>query len=59
MLLHHREELDNDLGGGADQDLTATGLLGIHNVLETVGKDRDAHHYSLLVGYVSTGVNVN
>lgn len=29
MLLHHCQKLDDDLGGGSDQDLTLTGLLGI------------------------------
>lgn len=39
MLLHDREETDDDLGARADEDLTLATLLGVGNVVETVGKD--------------------
>ena len=43
MLLHHTQELDNDLGAGPNKDLTSSGLLGIvdgiQGVVENTGLD--------------------
>lgn len=33
MSLHHAEELDNDLGAGADEDLTLATALSVDNVV--------------------------
>ena len=33
MALHHAKELDNDLRGGSDEDLTLAPSLGIDNVV--------------------------
>jgi hypothetical protein len=44
-LLHHdREELDDDLGGGADEDLELAAALSVDNGVEGVVEDGDAHH---------------
>lgn len=37
MLLHDGQELDDDLGGGSNQDLTLTGLLGIVDCVQGIG----------------------
>ena len=44
MLLHDREELDDDLGGGAEKHLPLAALLGVEHVLEGIVEDADAHH---------------
>jgi hypothetical protein len=43
-LLHHGEELDDDLGGGLEQDLALPTLLGVVHVLEGIVEDADPHH---------------
>ena len=36
VLLHDREELDNDLGRGSDKDLALALALGVDNAVEGV-----------------------
>ena len=45
VLLHNLEELDNDLGGRADQDLTLAGLLGVVDAVEGIVQDGSADHF--------------
>ena len=44
VLLHHLQELDDDLGVWPDQDLPLAALLGIHDVVETVTEHANPHH---------------
>lgn len=44
VLLHGLEELDDDLGAGADQDLTLASLLGVVDAVEGIVKDGGADH---------------
>jgi hypothetical protein len=45
VLLHDLEELDNDLGGGADQDLTLASLLGVVDALKRVVQNGGSDHF--------------
>lgn len=45
MLLHDRQELDNDLGGRADQDLALSGLLGVVDGVERIVEDGSLDHF--------------
>ena len=45
VLLHDLEELDNDLGGRADQDLTLASLLGVVDALESVVENGGSDHF--------------
>lgn len=45
MALHDLEELDNDLGGRSDQDLTLAGLLGIVDAVKSVVENGSADHF--------------
>lgn len=45
VALHDLEELDNDLGGRSDQDLTLAGLLGIVDGVEGVVENGSANHF--------------
>jgi len=36
VLLHDTEELDDNLGGGSDQDLSLSGLLGVVDGIERI-----------------------
>lgn len=49
MLLHDLEELDDNLGDGADQDLTLTTLLSIIDALESIVQHADTHHLKISV----------
>lgn len=49
MLLHQGQELDNDLGGRADQDLALATLLSVVDVVEAVVQDGDADHFDMLL----------
>ena len=49
MLLHDLEELDNDLGGGTDQDLALAGLLGVVDAVEGIVEDGGADHFGGVV----------
>lgn len=44
MLLHDREELDDDLGGRSDQDLSLSGFLGIVDALQAIVEDGCSDH---------------
>ena len=44
VLLHDLEELDNDLGGRTDQDLTLAGLLGVVDAVEGIVENGSADH---------------
>lgn len=39
MLLHHLQELDDDLGARTDHDLALSRLLGIVDTLESIVED--------------------
>lgn len=45
MLLHDREELDNDLGRRADQDLALAALLGVVDGVEGIVEDGSLDHF--------------
>ena len=45
MLLHDAQELDNDLGAGADEDLALAGLLGVVDGVERIVKDGSLDHF--------------
>ena len=44
MPLHDLEELDNDLGARADEDLPLAALLSVVDGLQAVAEDADANH---------------
>jgi len=46
ILLHLLQELDHDLTGRADEDLTLSTLLSVGDSLEAIGEDRYANHFS-------------
>ena len=55
VALHDGEELDNDLGGRADQDLALAGLLGVVDRIQAVVENRSLDHvggcrFSMAVG---------
>ena len=45
VLLHLLQELDHDLTGRADEDLTLSTLLSVGDSLEAIGEDRYANHF--------------
>ena len=49
MLLHQRQELDDDLGGRTDQDLALATLLSVVDVVEAVVQDGNADHFDMLL----------
>lgn len=53
VLLHHLEELDNDLRGGSDQNLPLAGGLGVTNRVQGVVQDTCSNH--LLCTVVGNG----
>ena len=44
VLLHDLQELDDDLGGGADKNLTLSTLFGIVNALKSIVQHADTNH---------------
>lgn len=59
MALHDLEELDDDLGGRTDQDLTLAGLLGIVDSVEGVVENGSADHFGGVVKrFSSRGVEM-
>lgn len=52
MLLHDRQELDDDLGRGADHDLALAALLRVHNRREAVVEHTNADHSGVGCGVV-------
>jgi hypothetical protein len=49
VLLHDSQELDNDLGGRSDHDLTLASLLGVVDGIESIVEDRSADHLGGIV----------
>jgi hypothetical protein len=45
VTLHDGQELDNDLGGRADQDLALAGLLGVVDGIEAVVENGSLDHF--------------
>lgn len=45
VLLHDSQELDDDLGAGADEDLALATLLGIVNALKSIVQHADTNHF--------------
>lgn len=50
MLLHDLQELDNNLGRRADQDLTLAHLLGVVDALESIVQNGSVNHLDGIVG---------
>lgn len=48
VLLHNLQELDDDLRGWSDQDLTLTGLFGVVDGVQSVSKDGGSGHICLV-----------
>ena len=46
MSLHDAQELDDNLGAGADQDLTLAGLLGIVDAVQGIVEDGCFDHFN-------------
>jgi hypothetical protein len=44
VLLHDRKELDDDLGGRTDKNLTLSTLLGVVDVVQSIVEDGDTDH---------------
>lgn len=44
MLLHDRQELDDNLGGRTDNDLALAATFSIVDAVQAVVQDRDADH---------------
>ena len=44
MLLHDTEELDDNLGGRTDQNLSLSGLLGVIDGIERIVQYRGLDH---------------
>ena len=44
MLLHNAQELNNDLGAWADEDLTLSGFLGVVDGVEGIVQDACFDH---------------
>ena len=45
VLLHDREELDDDLGAGSDHALSFARLLGVVDCLESIVEDGGLDHF--------------
>jgi hypothetical protein len=45
VALHDSQELDNDLGGRADQDLALASLLGVVDSIEAIVEDGSLDHF--------------
>jgi hypothetical protein len=54
VLLHQRQELDDDLGRRTDQDLALATLLSVVDVVEAVVQDGDADHFDMLLVVAKT-----
>lgn len=44
MLLHDRQELDDDLGARSDHDLALASLFGVVDALESIVQDGSSDH---------------
>jgi hypothetical protein len=49
VLLHDRKELDDDLGGRTDKNLTLSTLLGVVDVVQSIVEDGDTDHVAKAV----------
>jgi hypothetical protein len=45
VTLHDGQELDDDLGGGSDQDLALASLLGVVDGIERIVEDGSLDHF--------------
>jgi hypothetical protein len=45
VLLHDSKELDDDLGGRTDEDLTLASLLGVVHGVERIVEDGSLDHF--------------
>lgn len=45
MLLHNTEELDNDLGGWSDQNLSLSRLLSVVDGIKRIVEDGGLNHF--------------
>ena len=45
VLLHDVQETDDDLGGGADQDLALASLLGVVDGIKRIVEDGGLDHF--------------
>ena len=45
MLLHNGQNLDDDLGGRSDQDLSLSSSLGVDDVVQAVVENGDSDHF--------------
>lgn len=45
MLLHDDKELDDDLRGRPDHDLSLSPLLGVVHALQSIVQNADSHHF--------------
>lgn len=45
VLLHNGQNLDDDLGGRSDQDLSLSSSLGVDDVVQAVVKNGDSDHF--------------
>ena len=45
MLLHDTEELDDDLGGWSNKNLSLSGLLGVVDGIERIVEDGGLNHF--------------
>jgi hypothetical protein len=45
VLLHHRQELDDDLRAGSNEDLTLSRLFGIVDRVEAIIEHRGSDHF--------------
>jgi hypothetical protein len=51
VLLHDGKELDDDLGGRADQDLATASLFGVVDRIESVVENGSADHLDGIVEF--------
>lgn len=45
VLLHDGQDLNDDLGGRSDQDLSLSSSFGVDDVVQAVVKDGDSDHF--------------
>jgi hypothetical protein len=55
VLLHDREELDDDLGRRTDQDLTLAALLGVVDGVKGIVEDGSLDHFCGCLARFSNG----
>jgi hypothetical protein len=56
VLLHDGQELDNDLGGRADQDLALASLLGVVDSIEAIVENGSLDHFGGCRGRFSMAI---